>query len=114
MKPTVWAIRLKGLKQDAKFGFNKYVWATKEQGNKILNMQYDDTKKDLLVVASGVAFRPTDIEMMREISLEEAQNYASFDPNIHEPALLEFKERQEAAKYLHNEQYTKLINKWSV
>lgn len=112
MKPTVWAITLKGMERDADFGFNKYVWVTKEQGEKILDMQYDDTKKNLLITASGKAFHISDIKGMTEVPLDKARNYASFDRKISEPALLEFNKQQETAKRLESSQRAKLIEKW--
>lgn len=115
MRPTVWAITIKGIEQDSTFGINKYVWVTDKQAERILDLQYDEKHKDDIFMASGVAFRIKDIKNMKRLPLSEAKGYFSFDREITEKVLLEYNSRKPAAlPNEQSEQRKKLLDKWNV
>lgn len=74
------AIKIRGEELDGN-GFQKYIWATKKQVNKIMGSQYTDDR-DLLFQLGDHYIRARDIVMMKEMELSYAKELPCFENYI--------------------------------
>lgn len=59
-------------------GLQKYLWATKEQAERLLEAQFDETDKYLLFMLGNESVRPCDILQVRFRKVKEVKDLPAF------------------------------------
>lgn len=75
---AVAAITVKNLGKD-EHGLQQYLWATKKQAKRLLNLQFDEEKSHFVYMLGNNSVRPCDILAVKFVKIKEARVWPAFE-----------------------------------
>ena len=59
-------------------GFQKYIWATEDELNKLLDAQFDEERRSFVYRIGDSSIRPCDIVSFKFVKIKEAKDWPAF------------------------------------
>ena len=59
-------------------GFQKYIWATEDELNRLLDAQFDEERRTFVYRIGDSSIRPCDIVSFKFVKIKEAKDWPSF------------------------------------